>query len=315
MADEIQDEVSLTADDMAVIAELNGEKPADDATPVADATGAQEVAEETVDTSTEFTDVQAEQARAYGLDVKLFENREQFEQKILDIDKRWAEHAAMQRWMQTQQPAQAPAQAAPVPPPGQPVPVEVPFKLNLNTDEYPPELIEQVNTAFQQIHEYYSPLQNQVRELQQFAEQQRFHAEQAKQAEIFNEFHHSVQSLQHKQLFGDDPATLNQEQALNVRKLYDHASALADGYAMRGMQVPPMGELVRRAERIAFEKELDTYKSQTRNARLAKQAGQKLGSGGRSASFQPRGDWDGDTVDNPVLKDAWERMIAEQGAR
>ena len=81
------------------------------------------------------------------------------------------------------------------------------------------------------------------------------------------------------------------------------------------MPVPAMSELVRRAEKLAFEKELDQYRAQTRNARLAKQSQQRLGSGKRSSSFQSSGAWDGETVDNPVLKEAWDRMLSERGER
>lgn len=314
-------EVELTAEDMAVINEINEERSNDDEKPVVNDTDTTTDVEEADDSTepTEFTDEHSAQAQAYGLDVKQFETPAQLERKILDIDRRWAEHAAMQRWQQQQQqflqqqqvPQQQPQQ------PGQPAtpPADVPFKLNLNTDEYPPELIEQVNTAFKAVHEHYQPLQQQVQQLQQFVEQQRQQMEQAKQAEIFAEFHRSVQGLNHKQLFGETPESLSQEQALNIRKLYDHASMLAEGYAVRNMPVPPMSELVRRAEKLAFEKELDQYRAQTRNARIAKQAQQRLGSGRRSTSFQSQGKWDGDDVDNPVLKEAWDRMIAERGER
>ena len=89
---------------------------------------------------------------------------------------------------------------------------------------------------------------------------------------------------------------------------------MALGMQMRGMRVPPMRELVARAERVAFGEVLDTYKASTVKARLAKQARQRLGSNSRS-SERKRGDWKGEPENNPVLKEKWAEMMEELGER
>ncbi len=320
-----EEKVELNDEDMQVINDLNESRSPStkaggdeqvSATPVV--AGSQDDADE----SMEFTAEHTAQAQQYGLDIKQFESPEQLERKILDVDRRWSEYATMQRYIQAQQhqqpyqpQGQQPAPQAQVQPQVNPPEPQIPFKLDLSTEEYPPELIEKMNATLQQIHNYYQPLQQQVEQVQQFVAQQQQAMEQQRQQQVFDEFHNSVQVLGHKQLFGESPETLTQEQALNMRKLYDHASALADGYLFRGMPVPPMNELVRRAEKLAFEQELEAYKAQTRNARLTKQAKQRLGGGQRTASMQPEAAWDGDLVNNPKLKEAWNNIMTELGER
>jgi hypothetical protein len=258
-----------------------------------------------------------ERARAYGLDPELFESKEALESQMLAIDRQWSAQAR-QRAAAEQQRVDQQKKAAELARQQRRAAVEqktVPFKLELDPEVYPPELVEKLNGVLEQVHKHYSPLQQRVDQLNQHIEQQRQTSVRESQQRVVEEFRGSVQALGHKQLFGDGTNT-TQAQLANVQKLYAEADSLAAGYQMRGMPVPDMNELVAKAERLAFADELKKYNSQMANARLQKQSRQKLGSGRRrSANAAANTPWNGDPEDNPVLIKKWNEMMEANGER
>jgi len=263
-----------------------------------------------------------QRAQAYGIDPQQFGNAEQLSVALDALDRQWVEQVRQYRQSQQQAQQQQPQQQQQVQQPvtpqpdGQQIP-QVPFKLDLDPSEYPQEFVDKMNAVLEQVHQHYSPLQQQVEQLNaylQYQHQQQMQQMQQREQEMFMG---AVESLGHKQLFGDGtPGNLTQQQAQNLQKLYQEAEVLAESYRLRGLQVPDVKTLVTRAEQLAFGDQLKNYQQQTRNARLARQANQRLGAGRRSGTAMgQKQQWDGDEEDNPVLKEAWDRMIAERGER
>lgn len=261
-----------------------------------------------------------QRAQAYGIDPQLFGSSEQLGVALDALDRQWVDQVRQYRQAQQQPQQQVQQQQQQQPamtqPEGQQVP-QVPFKLDLDPSEYPQEFVDKMNSVLEQVHQHYSPLQQQVEQLNAYLQQQHQQQMQQMQQREQEMFMGAVESLGHKQLFGDGtPGNLTQQQAQNLQKLYQEAEVLAESYRLRGLPVPEVKTLVSRAEQLAFNDQLKSYQQQTRNARLSKQANQRLGAGRRNASqLGKKQQWDGEEEDNPVLKEAWDRMIAERGER
>lgn len=305
--DEVNQERSGGQEDTTNQPDQHAEDDANDVDRVADSESVEEGG---------ITDDLRSRAQDYGLNPDLFENAEQLEQQMLSLDQRFAREASNWRNQQQQQYQQPYAQPQASPQhqqhQQQDTLPEVPFQLDLDPEEYPDGLVEKFNGVLKQIHESYSPLRDQVKQLQDHITYQQQQYQQQEQMRVIEEFEDAVTTLGHKQLFGEK-GSANATQSNNLQRLFAEADALAAGYQMRGMQVPPMKELVRRAEQLAFANELKDYHARTANARLQKQAGQKLGSGRRAPIHE--GDWDGEPEENPVLKAKWNELMQEVGER
>lgn len=268
--------------------------------------------ESVADDGDEISQELKDRATQYGLDPESYSSADDLEAQILNLDRSWMEYVRRQQPARQQQvPGQQQQQVQPQPPAGQQTaPPEVPFKLDVSEDELPPEIVGKFNAALKQVHDYYAPLQQQMQQMQEAYKQQQeaqLKAAQQREQQMFME---AVGSLGHKQLFGEG-MQVNQQQAVNLQRLYMTAESLAHSYAARGWQVPDMKTLIARAEQLEFGDQLKAYQSQMQHARFAKQSKQRLGTGRRSSKSV--NDWDGDIEEHPALKEAWERMAEERG--
>lgn len=242
------------------------------------------------------------QAEHFGLNPDWFASSEALRNQV-----RQYEQMQLQWYRQQQDQARAQPEQQQQPRQEQQQP-EVPFKLDLDPEEYPQELIDQINGAFESVHQHYQPYLQRMQQLEEHFRQQQVQQEQ----QVFDQ---AVGELQHGQLFGDDPRARTPEQQQNAARLYQEAETLAELYRQQGRQFS-VSEVVQKAEQLAFGDQIKQYQDQTRAARMKKQANKKLGSGTRrSAAFEPSKPWEGEPEDNPVLIEAWNKMAREAGER
>ncbi len=293
-----------------VFDEVNGVEPSEETKPteepVAESPSSEgepeSVSPEPVDESA-ISDEMASTAREYGLNPEFFETPEQLEQQMLSMD-RLAAQQARQAYQGQQQQQQAQQQPQ-VDPQQQQEPAS-PFQLDLDPAAYPEGMVDTFNGVLKQIHDQYNPLMQEVEQLRGHLQQQHEQQAQQQQMQVVQDFETAVGGLGHASLFGADDGSRTQGQVQNMQALYAEADALAAGYYHRGMAVPPMAQLVAKAEQLVFGEQLKNFNARTANARMKKQAKQKLGSGNRGAT--PTGDWQGDPEDNPVLKQKWKEL-------
>ena len=74
--------------------------------------------------------------------------------------------------------------------------------------------------------------------------------------------------------------------------------------------MPSMGDLVEQAYRTTFSNEVDNRNRRSFNDRVRKQAKRRLGSGSSSKKTSIPTD---EPVDNPVLKEAFEGFLKDNG--
>lgn len=157
-------------------------------------------------------------------------------------------------------------------------------------------------------------LRNQINYQKQFVDQAYNEQSKAIAQTQLDEFNNAVSGLKHKALFGDQSfqsSDANSNEAVNMSKLYDQMTVMATGYQQSGIQVPEYQQLVEQAYRAIFGNEIDSLKQHRTNDRLRKAASRRLG-GGKSTSkiAPPPSD---DPVNDPVLKDAFEGYLRDNG--
>ena len=77
-----------------------------------------------------------------------------------------------------------------------------------------------------------------------------------------------------------------------------------------GLPVPDVGELVHRADLLAVEWDHEKLNRRRANNRIRGQAGRRIGGSSSDKSSNVSAD---DPVDSPVLKEAWDGFMQENG--
>jgi hypothetical protein len=127
------------------------------------------------------------------------------------------------------------------------------------------------------------------------------------------EFDSAVSSLSRKGTFGDGGYRDHEQGtkfAKNRERLYDEAVQMADGYRIKGLSVPDVTELVRRADKLAFEKDHDNLNRRKTNNRLRRQSNRRIGG---SSSEKSSNVSTADPTDDPILKEAWDGYMRDNG--
>jgi hypothetical protein len=126
-------------------------------------------------------------------------------------------------------------------------------------------------------------------------------------------FDNAVGGLGNSGLFGEsgyESLVQGSAESQNREHLYDQVLVLASGYQTHGKEIPSMDDLVGQAYRTVFSKEVDNQSRKSFNSRVRKQAKRRLGSGSSAKKTSVPTD---DPVDNPVLKDAFDGFLKDNG--
>lgn len=131
-----------------------------------------------------------------------------------------------------------------------------------------------------------------------FTSWQQYQQEQQQQ-QLIDAFHQAVDTLADDKLgkaFGEDGRAqqFTNEQLDRRRKLYEQAELLAAGHASRGMPIPPLPALIRRANQMAFAADIAANARAKVHQEIQDQSAKR-----RPVANQPR-DPSGRFIDKPV---------------
>tara|TARA_Y100001938_G_scaffold150823_1_gene243639 strand:- start:779 stop:1747 length:969 start_codon:yes stop_codon:yes gene_type:complete len=310
------EEVSLTEEDMAVIDEINAEHSPEEVEETEDIS-----VEETEETSQDISTGSVEEstpeqtipndmlqaAQYYGIDPSDFNSQESLARVI---DQFIVNEQNVVNYYAQQQQSQ----------PGDLVPsaeeIAEQFKIGLG-DDYDEGLREAINKLAGNITGSFdsrlAQLQDQIAYQQQFVDQA--YIEQSKQMAQgqIDQFDNAVSGLKHKALFGDKPyqeLDPNSKEAVNMSRLFDQMTVLANGYQASGQAVPQYNDLVQQAYRAVFGNEIESLNRRRTNDRLRKAASRKLGGGQGTRKVATVSD---DPVNNVHLKEVFEGYLKENG--
>jgi len=190
------------------------------------------------------------------------------------------------------------------------------FKVGLNED-YDEGLIEAIDGLAGEMNSHFTDqlevLAQAVLNQQQFINSQRQVAQSVEYRNELDSFDDSVKDLGNESLFGKtkyENLPRDSSEANNRERLYDQVLVLASGYQAHGQPVPEMDALVNQAYRTVFASEVDNQSRKSFNRRVRKQAKTRLGSGSSTKKTSVPTD---DPVDNPVLKEAYEGFLKDNG--
>lgn len=304
------DDVQLTEADMAVIDELNNVQPEEE---FDDSLQDEQSLEDTPEDGTESQDSEEEAgvefnpdliraADAFGLQPDLYETEDQLRGAI-EATKQFA------RMMQPAQPQQMPEQPQQPEAPQQPA-----FGFDLGEDVVDPELKAKLDAGLQSVVDHFQQQQEilaqHVLQQQQILQQQYQQAQAEESQRIFNDWDRAVQGLDRKDRYGEGGyQELSKAQQRSDRdRLGQQVSILAAGYQQQGLQVPPMDDLVKQADRMLFAEDYEKMARKEVNERIKKQASRTTKTGKRAQRKDPIPD---DPVDNPTLIEWWENNVSD----
>lgn len=316
------EEVELTDRDLEVIDKVEEEleenrSDNDEKSVVVDDAGddASAASEKAEKAEVKQEDELAARARSYGLDPDAFTSREALEQNVGAVEQSYAQFYAYQQQQQQQAQSQYYAQQNYAQQQPQ-VPVE--FRVDLDED-YDEGLRNAIDGMAGQMTNHFNGqmevlaqhILNQQQYVGRFADQEQTLKQQAE----LDDFDSAVQSLESGDLFGSSKyqeTETGSEAAQNMEQLYDRAYTLASGYVSQGQEVPPMKELVEQAYRVVFSNEVDNQNRQRFNDRMRKASNRRLG-GGRSTKETAPLMGEDEIASDPVLKDAYNGFLKENG--
>jgi hypothetical protein len=317
MAEEVQgeDKLELTEQDQAVIDELNNveeesnEEILDEVVDVEDTDGDDDSAEVVADEKAvepvvdEVSPELAIRGQRFGIEPTSFKNSSEFNAAVTAFEQKYLET------LQYQQRQQAQAD-------GTDVPSAPEFKLDLG-DDYDEGLQEAINKQLAAMQEFYdgqlSGVTQQLQQQSQWVEYQRQAAEAQQVRQEIEAFDEAISSLDRTDVFGEGSSeTLgNDRDEMKARQaVYDQAIILRNGHLALGKQPPELKELVRQADSIVHADEIKESARRQINDRLRRQGNKRLGSGSTSKRQTLPSD---DIVDSPVLKEAWESYMKDNG--
>ena len=307
--DQEEEPVELNEDDMAVIDEINNESDedteddgfADDDSGEVDAGEDDDSPSGDDEPDGEISPDMVQMAANYGLNAGDFADEAALARTLGTFN------AYGQQWNQAWQNQQQPRGEE-----GEPAPVG--YKFGFKDDYFDDDVIEALNDGLNSVA---GDTQRQIEQLAAyvFQHQQAFQGQSdaAFAEHEITEFDSAVSSLSRKSTFGDGGYRDHEQTtkfAKNRERLYDKAVFMADGYRAKGLPVPDVTELVRQADKLAFEKDHDKLNRRRANNRIRRQANRRVGgsSGEKSSNASAN-----DPVDSPALKEAWDGFMQENG--
>ena len=311
-----EDQVELTEKDLDVIEEINQENEPEDTS--SDVEETSDVAEEVdepqaaqdpePDDDPGYDDNLVQWANYYGMKPGDYSNEDALRRHVESTGQYYQQIQQQQQLQQQQYVPEQNTQTEPA------APRE--FRVDLDED-YDPGLIEGVNGLANQMSSHYDEqfnvLAQELLDQKSFIDSQRQELQAAQHQRELEEFDSAVGGLESQTLFGEGAyAGLTQggTEARNRESVYDQVLVLANGYQAQGKQIPGMNALVGQAYRTIFSNEIDNQNRKSFNDRVRKQAKRRMGSGSTSKKTSVPTD---DPVDNPLLKEAFDGFMKENG--
>lgn len=317
ITNEEEQEVELTEQDMEVIEEINQENAPDEADDSSadehsgDSTEVDEpqtAGDSEPDDNPGYDDNLVQWANYYGINPGDYSSEDALRRHVESTGQYYQQIQQQQHFQQQQYVPEQTTQTEPV------APTE--FQVDLDED-YDPGLIDGINGLANQMSSHYNDqlevLAQAVLDQQAFIDSQREQMQASQYRNELTEFNNAVGNLGSSELFGEsgyEQLTPGSNESRNREVLYDQVLVLANGYQAQGKQIPSMGDLVSQAYRTAFSNEVDNQNRKSYNARLRNQAKRRLGSGSSAKKTSVPTD---DPVDNPVLKEAYEGFLKDNG--
>ena len=319
MADDItneeEEEVELTDKDLDVIGEINQENEAEETTGADEQSGTSgEVDEPQVVQDADPEDDPGEDplvqwANYYGMNPDDYANEDALRRHVEATGRYYQQAQQMQQLQQQQSAQQHPTDT-------QEEQIAKQFKIGLGED-YDEGLREKIDELAADMQTHYDSqmavLAQAVMSQQQFIGGQQQEAQTERYRDELDSFNDAVGEIGNNKLFGEigyQDLGEGSSEAYNREQLYDQVLVLATGYQQQGKQIPDMGSLVNQAYRTAFSSEVDNQSRRSFNDRVRKQAKRRLGSGSSANKTSVPTD---DPVDNPVLKDAFDGFLKDNG--
>lgn len=309
------EEVELTEKDLDVIDEINQENEPEETTGGDDE---QSVATEEVDEPQPSQDAEADAdpaddnlvkwANYYGINPDDYSNEDALRRQVASTS-RYYEQVRQAQQLQQQPTQQAPTDT-------QEEQVAKQFKIGLG-DDYDEGLREKINELATEMQQHYDSqmavLAQAVLGQQEFIGSRQQEQKTAQYKSELDSFNDAVGTIGNKELFGESgyqDLAQGSTESRNREQLYDQVLVLASGYQQQGRQMPAMGDLVNQAYRTTFSNEVDNQSRKSFNNRLRKQAKRRLGSGSSAKKTSVPTD---DPVDNPLLKEAFDGFLKDNG--
>ena len=309
------EEVELTEKDLDVIDEINQENEPEETTGGDDE---QSVATREVDEPQFSQDAEADAdpaddnlvkwANYYGINPDDYSNEDALRRQVASTSRYY------QQVRQAQQLQQQPTQQAPTD--TQEEQVAKQFRIGLG-DDYDEGLREKINELATEMQQHYDSqmavLAQAVLGQQEFIGSRQQEQKTAQYKSELDSFNDAVGTIGNKELFGESgyqDLAQGSTESRNREQLYDQVLVLASGYQQQGRQIPAMGDLVNQAYRTTFSNEVDNQSRKSFNNRLRKQAKRRLGSGSSAKKTSVPTD---DPVDNPLLKEAFDGFLKDNG--
>ena len=311
-----EDQVELTEKDLDVIEEINQENEPEDTS--SDVEETSDVAEEVdapqaaqdpePDDDPGYDDNLVQWANYYGIKPDDYSNEDALRRHVASTGQYYQQIQQQQQLQQQQYVPEQNTQTEAT------APRE--FRVDLDED-YDPGLIEGVNGLANQMSSHYDEqfnvLAQELLDQKSFIDSQRQELQAAQHQRELEEFDGAVGGLGSQALFGEGAyagLTQGSTEARNREFVYDQVLVLANGYQAQGKQIPGMNDLVGQAYRTIFSNEIDNQNRKSFNDRVRKQAKRRMGSGSTSKKTSVPTD---DPVDNPLLKEAFDGFLKENG--
>jgi len=317
ITNEEEKEVELTEKDLDVIEEINQENEPEETSGDADEPSgdSKEVDEPQPAQGTEPDDTPGDDnlvqwANYYGINPGDYASEDALRRHVESTGRYYQQVQQMQQLQQQQG-----AQQTPTDTPGEQSAAKR-FEVGLDED-YDEGLRDKINELAAEMQSHYdgqmSVLAQAVLSQQEFIGGQQQQVQTQQYRSELDSFNEAVGELSNGKLFGESGyQDLEQEstEAQNREQLYDQVLVLAAGYQQQGRQMPPMADLVGQAYRTTFSNEVDNQNRKSFNDRVRKQARSRLGSGSSAKKTSVPTD---DPVDNPLLKDAFDGYLKDNG--
>lgn len=316
---EEEETIELTADDMAVIDDVNESYSPEETSQEVES----DIVESDITSEDEYSDVEEsvteqpsstgyprqqldDAAKYYGLDPTKYSSDEALVNALEVVGRNQGQLQEWNQWYeQQQQPEQYDSE-------------DNPFRVDLDED-YDEGLRNAIDDVASRMKQHYD---GQIENLQQTVQGQQYYVSQIQQQEELNQvtqhinvFSDSVKRLQDSNLFGDGDYTSLEPQsteAKNMEAVYNQASILATGYQAQGMEVPVMDDLVQQAYHALFSEQINQQAQRSANDRIRQASARRLGSGASTSPVAMSNASD-DPVDNPILKEFFENAMRENG--
>ena len=320
--EDVQEEITLTEEDLAVIDEVEAtdEEPQE----IEQTDSVEAEPEPVVDDEPSIDDDVSGQtfnpdlvarAQQYGLDPNGFANEEQLNYVVNQFNQGNDQLYQWQNWYQNQLQTQQ-AQTAETYRSQQPQ-----FRVDLS-DDYDEGLRSAIDQMAAQMQAHYDQQldyvaqsvldqQNRLNSHQYYVSQAAQYEEQQVAVSQLDQFNAAVQRLDSAELFGDKPyqeLSPGTPEAMNRERLFDQVAVLQRGYQASGMAVPQQTELVEQAYATVFANEIKDQARKDRNARMVRNSNRRLGGGQSTAIANTSEDPLDDVINDPELSAMWESM-------